>query len=212
MSARNQGAYLFRGAHHALQKSCLGARSRSHARRHRRSHAPGRLRIAHQVDASSLGSSAGAYRVNAGDKLRIVIQDLAAANGEYTVEDSGMISLPYVKQIAVGGMTYREIEQSLATTLLRQGIMTGDPVVNVAPVQLRPFYIVGEVNKPGEFEFRQGMTVLSALSAAGGYTYRASTGAVSITRTVNGAPMTARADEHTPILPGDQIRVYERWF
>ncbi|WP_233204173.1 MULTISPECIES: polysaccharide biosynthesis/export family protein [Novosphingobium] len=155
---------------------------------------------------------AGAYRVNAGDKLRIVIQDLAAANGEYTVEDSGMISLPYVKQIAVGGMTYREIEQSLATTLLRQGIMTGDPVVNVAPVQLRPFYIVGEVNKPGEFEFRQGMTVLSALSAAGGYTYRASTGAVSITRTVNGAPMTARADEHTPILPGDQIRVYERWF
>lgn len=153
-----------------------------------------------------------AYRVEAGDKLRIVIQDLTAANGDYIVEDGGMISLPYIKQVGVAGKTFREIEQNIAAILLRQGIMSGDPVVNVAAVELRPFYVVGEVNKPGEFSFRQGMTVLSALSAAGGYTYRADTSKVAITRLVNGTEVTAQATENALIQPGDRIRVYERWF
>jgi polysaccharide export outer membrane protein len=155
---------------------------------------------------------AGNYRVGAGDKLHIVVQDLQSANGDYIVEDSGAISLPYIKQIDVVGMTYREIEQGIAASLLRQGIMTGDPVVNVGPVELRPFYVVGEVNKPGQFEYRQGMTVLAAISAAGGYTYRAQTGKVAVTRIVNGKDVTAKADEFATVLPGDRIRVYERWF
>jgi len=155
---------------------------------------------------------AGNYRVGAGDKLHIVVQDLQSANGDYTVEDSGAISLPYIKQVDVAGKTYREIEQGIAASLLRQGIMTGDPVVNVGPVELRPFYVVGEVNKPGQFEYRQGMTVLAAISAAGGYTYRAQTGKVAVTRVVNGKDVTAKADEFATVLPGDRIRVYERWF
>lgn len=155
---------------------------------------------------------AGAYKVGAGDKLHIVVQDLQSANGDYIVEDSGAISLPYIKQVNVAGLTYREIEQGIAASLLRQGIMTGDPVVNVGPVELRPFYVVGEVNKPGQFEYRQGMTVLAAISAAGGYTYRAKTGKVAVTRVLNGKDVTASADEFAVILPGDRIRVYERWF
>ncbi|MBO9725388.1 MAG: polysaccharide export protein [Novosphingobium sp.] len=155
---------------------------------------------------------AGNYRVGAGDKLHIVVQDLQSANGDYIVEDSGAISLPYIKQVDVAGMTYREIEQGIAASLLRQGIMTGDPVVNVGPVELRPFYVVGEVNKPGQFEYRQGMTVLAAISAAGGYTYRAKTGKVAVTRIVGGKDVTASADEFATVLPGDRIRVYERWF
>lgn len=155
---------------------------------------------------------AGPYRVGAGDKLHIVVQDLTAVNGDYTVEDTGSISLPYIKQITVAGMTYREIEQGITAALLRQGIMTGDPVVNVGPIELRPFFVMGEVNQPGQFPYRQGMTVLSALSAAGGYTYRAKTGQVAITRLVDGKEVTARAEENTPVLPGDTIRVYERWF
>ena len=137
----------------------------------------------------------GPYRVAPGDKLHILVQDLTAANGDYIVQDGGMVSLPYIKQIAVGGKTFREIEDNISAALLRQGIMSGDPVVNVAPVELRPFYVVGEVNKPGEFRYRQGMTVLSALSAAGGYTYRASTTSVAITRMVDGKEVTARGLE-----------------
>lgn len=154
----------------------------------------------------------GPYRVAPGDKVHIVIQDLPTANGDYIVEDGGMISLPYIKQIEVGGKTFREIEEGISTGLVSQGIMNGSPVVNVAPVELRPIYVLGEVNKPGEFDYRQGMTVLSALSAAGGYTYRAATNKFAITRMVNGSEVTAQATEETPILPGDRIRVFERWF
>jgi polysaccharide export outer membrane protein len=111
----------------------------------------------------------------------------------------------------VRGKTFREIEDAIENTYRTAGILT-NPLVTVQPGELRPFYVMGEVNKPGEYAYRQGMTVLAALSAAGGYTYRAQTGSVAITRTTNGQNVEARGTEDTPIQPGDRIRVYERWF
>lgn len=151
------------------------------------------------------------YRAGAGDKIRVTVQDLTAADGEYEVDDSGSISLPLVKAISVDGLTLREIESQVEAAYLQAGILNM-PVVSVQPVELRPFYVMGEVNQPGEFKYRQGMTVLAALSAAGGYTYRAKTGEVAITRTVQGKEVTTRADESTRVLPGDRIKVLERWF
>ncbi|MFV0645149.1 MAG: polysaccharide biosynthesis/export family protein [Sphingomonadaceae bacterium] len=151
------------------------------------------------------------YRVNSGDKIRIAIQDIETADGEYTVDGSGAISLPLVKDIKVRGLTYRQIEDGIETAYLNAGILTS-PIVNVQPVHLRTFYIMGEVNRPGEFDYREGMTVFGALSAAGGYTYRARTGEVALTRSVDGQDVTSRGTENTLVLPGDRIRVYERWF
>jgi polysaccharide export outer membrane protein len=116
-----------------------------------------------------------------------------------------------VKDVVVRGKGFREIEDAIANAYRAGGILT-NPLVTVQPGVLRPFYVMGEVNKPGEYAYRQGMTVLAALSAAGGYTYRAQTGAVAIIRTTNGQDVEARASEDTPIQPGDRIRVYERWF
>ena len=87
-----------------------------------------------------------------------------------------------------------------------------EPIISVQPGASRPFYVIGEVKGAGEFTYRQGMTVLSAISAAGGYTYRAKEGEVEIVRNINGKQARMRASEDTPILPGDRIRVYERWF
>lgn len=153
----------------------------------------------------------GEYRVDTGDTLQIAIQDLDAADGQYVVDDSGAISLPMVKEITVRGLTFREIGSRIEEQYRSAGILN-TPIVNVQPATLRPFYVLGEVSEPGEFAYRQGMTVLAAISAAGGYTYRASTGEVEITRTINGREVTGRADENSPIQPGDRIRVFERWF
>jgi polysaccharide export outer membrane protein len=153
----------------------------------------------------------GAYRVESGDQLLITVQNLDAAKGEYVIDDSGAISLPMIKDVTVRGKTFREIEDAIENTYRTAGILTS-PLVTVQPGVLRPFYVMGEVNKPGEYAYRQGMTVLAALSAAGGYTYRAQTGNVAITRTTNGQNVEAKATEDTPIQPGDRIRVYERWF
>lgn len=152
------------------------------------------------------------YQVAAGDKIHIAVQDLANVDGDYLVEEGGTISLPLIMNVPVAGLSYREIEQGIARKLISDGILVGQPIVNVRPVELRPFYVTGEVNHPGEFPYRYGMTVLSALSAAGGYTYRASTGKVAITRLVDGRDVVAKATETTPVQPGDRIQVYERWF
>jgi polysaccharide export outer membrane protein len=151
------------------------------------------------------------YRVDTGDRLQIAVQDLDVANGEYVIDDSGHVSLPMIEPVPVRGLSFREVENTLEQALLAGGILNS-PAVNVQPVSLRPFYVLGEVNSPGEFDYRQGITVLSALAAAGGYTYRAKSGKVAITRTMDGKQVTFQADENAAVLPGDRIRVFERWF
>ena len=72
----------------------------------------------------------------------------------------------------------------------------------------RPFYIVGEIRRPGEYDYRNGMTLLNVAALAGGYTYRARTSAATIER----GACTMRARPDTPVLPDDVIRVPERFF
>lgn len=151
------------------------------------------------------------YRLGTGDKIRLNVYGLDAMNAEYTVGDSGFLSLPMIQGVTVAGMTLRDVEQAIANKLREQQILR-DPVVNVQYVTLRPFYIMGEVRNPGEYAFRPGTTVQSAVALAGGFTYRATTGAVAITRVVNGREVTGSARQDTPIIPGDRIRVFEKWF
>jgi protein involved in polysaccharide export with SLBB domain len=148
------------------------------------------------------------YRVGVGDKIRVVVQDLKDLNADYVVDET---SFPMIKQVPVRDKTYREVELAVEDALRKQQILV-NPKVSVQPLDLRPLYIMGEVNRPGEYPFRQGMTVFSAVSVAGGYTYRAKSGEVSLTRTIDGRPVTRSAREDAMVLPGDQIRIYERWF
>jgi polysaccharide export outer membrane protein len=152
-----------------------------------------------------------AYRMEAGDKIRVAIQDADPPAAEYTIDESGSVSLPLISNIVVRGMTNREAEAAIQNELISRGIFR-HPLVTVEAVELRPFYVLGEVNRPGEYQFRQGTTVLAAVSVAGGYTYRAKTSVVAVTRTIEGRQITSAATEHDLVMPGDRIRVYERWF
>ena len=151
------------------------------------------------------------YRMQPGDELLVTIQDVEQNDRSYVIDSGGMISLPLLQEVAVAGLGLREIERKIAEGYRARNVLT-DPIISVQPGALRPFYVIGEVKGAGEFTYRQGMTVLSAVSAAGGYTYRAKEGEVEIVRNINGMEVRSRAGEETPILPGDRIRVYERWF
>ncbi|WP_379923352.1 polysaccharide biosynthesis/export family protein [Erythrobacter sp. R86502] len=150
-------------------------------------------------------------QVAPGDKIRIAVQDLPAVNGDYAVDETGSISVPLIKQVKVAGLSYARIEEALTRRLIDQDILK-NPVVTVQGLDLRPVYIIGEVRQPGELVYRQGLTVFAAVSMAGGYTYRAKTGSVAITRTIDGREVTSVAAEDAVLLPGDRIRVYESWF
>ncbi len=149
-------------------------------------------------------------RIAPGDKVRVTVQDLDAVSGEYIVDETGTISFPLVRQIKVAGLSYAEMENAITERLVSADVLK-TPNVAVQPLELRPIYIMGEVRQPGEYAYRQGLTVFAAISMAGGYTYRANTGQVAITRMVGERQITGVASEDSMILPGDRIRIYESW-
>lgn len=151
------------------------------------------------------------YRLAEGDKIRLTVYGLDPVNNEYVVPASGSLSLPIVEQVTARGRTLAELEEAIEARLAERQILNR-PVVNVQLLTLRPFYVLGEVRTPGEYQYRPGTTVLAAISAAGGYTYRAKQRTVAITRNVDGRELTGTATEDAPVLPGDRIRVYEKWF
>jgi polysaccharide biosynthesis/export protein len=107
---------------------------------------------------------------------------------------------------AAGGST-EEIEGRIAQRL-KTGRYITNPQVNVSVVSYRPFYILGEVTRPGGYPYASGMRVLSAVAAAQGYTYRANQDYVIITR--NGEDK--RADVFSSVRPDDIIRIPARYF
>ena len=151
------------------------------------------------------------YRLAAGDKIRLQVYGLDSFNSEYVIGDSGLLSLPMIDSIPVSGMTLQEVEQSVKRRLAEQQILR-DPVVSAQHIQLRPFYIMGEVRNPGEYAYRPGTTVMSAVALAGGFTYRASNRSVAVTRTIDGREITGSATQDSKVQPGDRIRVFEKWF
>ena len=150
-------------------------------------------------------------RLAPGDKVRIAVVDLEAMDGDYVVDETGTVSLPLIERITAAGLSYNEMQAAIASRLVQADVLRS-PNVTVQPLELRPIYIMGEVRTPGEYAYRQGLTVFAAVSMAGGYTYRAQTGEVAVTRTVDNRSVTAVADEESVILPGDRIMVHERWF
>jgi protein involved in polysaccharide export with SLBB domain len=151
------------------------------------------------------------HKIEPGDKIRITVLDLQGADGEYSIDQSGIISLPLVEDVKIAGLTLREAERAIEQVLLDRRILVR-PTVTLQALSVRPVYILGEVGKPGEYAYKEGLTVFSVISLAGGYTYRADTRSVMITRMVNGQKVTGKADENTIVMPGDQIRVVEKWF
>jgi polysaccharide export outer membrane protein len=151
-----------------------------------------------------------AYRLGAGDKLRIQVFGAEDMSGEFTVGDSGLIAAPLIGPVKAQGLTVPQLEEGIREKL-RQGYFK-EPRLNVEILSYRPFYIVGEVAKPGPYPYASGMTVLSAVAMAGGYTYRANENFVVVQRRLNGSAEEGKASITSRILPDDIIRVPERYF
>ena len=79
-------------------------------------------------------------------------------------------------------------------------------------INYRPFYILGEVGRPGEYPFNSGLTVLNAVAAAGGFTYRANKKVVFIKSANGNQEVPFALDTNTVVKPGDTLRIGERIF
>jgi polysaccharide export outer membrane protein len=151
------------------------------------------------------------YQLGVGDRIRVTVQGVDAANREYTVSDTGNISMPLIGIIKVGGLTPHEVETRIAARATELQIR-GNPSTTVEVEQYRPFFILGEVQRPGLYPYTPGMTVRTAVAIAGGYTFRAEEDHVAITRTTGGKAVEGRASPSTAVQPNDTVYVYESWF
>lgn len=152
-----------------------------------------------------------AYKLGGGDKISVNVFGESNITGTYQVDASGAISLPLVGRIEVGDRTPAMAEQELIARLKR-GDIVQDPQVTVSVIEYRPFYVVGEVARPGAYSFFNGFTVLNALALAGGQTYRADLSKISIVRRTKAGETKVPTGSMAAIQPGDVVIVPERNF
>ncbi|MEZ5864675.1 MAG: polysaccharide biosynthesis/export family protein [Geminicoccaceae bacterium] len=153
--------------------------------------------------------SAPAYTLDSGDRIRIVVFRHEDLSGEFEIDGAGTFAMPLIGEVNAAGLTVRQLEDRIATRL-KDGYLV-DPQVSIEVLNYRPFFILGEVNAPGSYPYVSGMSVINAVAVAGGFTYRAKEDAIEIQRGGSGAPSVVVTVD-TPILPGDILRVPERFF
>ena len=154
--------------------------------------------------------TASTYVLGPNDRVRVKVYGEPDITGEYEVDSTGQISIPLAGHVRAGGLTTRQLEGTI-TSALAKGIVR-DPRVNVEVALYRPYYILGEVKKSGEFPYRLGLTVLDAVASAGGFTYRANENKVFLRRAGTSAEEVYSLDVPVPVFPGDNIRIPERYF
>ena len=163
-----------------------------------------------QAAEANIPSIAPAYVLGSGDQLRIIVFGEEDLSGEFFIDGAGMVSLPLVGEVSAAGKTLTEFRAELETRL-SDGYLN-DPRVSAEVLNYRPFYILGEVEESGEYPYTDGLTVMNAVARAGGFTYRANTRVVFIKRSDTQAEIEVPLTATLRVMPGDTIRIAERFF
>jgi polysaccharide export outer membrane protein len=148
----------------------------------------------------------GLYRLGPGDKLRVTVFNETDLSGEFAVDGQGFVRLPLVGQLPAAGLTTYALESRIADAFVSGGYLV-TPRVSVEITGYRPFYIIGEVSKPGEYAYVNAMTAQYAIALAGGYTDRAVESTLWVRHQGESKETEYPADETTRIYPGDVVRV-----
>jgi len=164
---------------------------------------------AQSAGAAPSVSGVSDYVLGVGDKLQVTVFGEDDLSGEFQVSSTGIVSMPLIGEVKAAGLTASQV-QTIIAQKLADGYMK-DPHVSLQVSTYRPFFIVGEVMKPGSYTYVNGMTVINAVALAGGYTYRADKDDIKLR---HGGPQgqEEKAGESTAVVPGDVITVPERFF
>jgi polysaccharide export outer membrane protein len=152
----------------------------------------------------------GSYRLDAGDRLRVVVYGQEGLTNTYAIDAGGSITMPLIGSVPARGRTPAGLASEI-TTKLRNGFIR-EPSVAVEIEAYRPFFILGEVAAPGQYPYVPNMSVESAVAIAGGFSPRARRDNVTLTHTDASGPTRMVVPLGTAISPGDTVLVGERWF
>jgi len=150
------------------------------------------------------------YRLGVGDKIKLTIFGEADMSGTYEVNAVGNVPVSLIGEVPAKGRGIAEFREAVRQKL-SEGYLT-NPKVSVEVVNFRPIYIHGEVRSGGEFPYKNGLKLRDAIALAGGYTYRANETHVVLVREGSPAQVKLALPADIDVLPGDNIRVPERFF
>jgi protein involved in polysaccharide export with SLBB domain len=135
---------------------------------------------------------ADAYRLGPQDRLRIKVVEYRAGKGEtfewtalnadYAVNPQGAVSIPVLGDVPAAGKTTEEFSETVSDTLQKRAGLENRPAVSVEVITFRPVYLLGDVQTPGEYAYRPGLTVLQAVSLSGGFYRLPDTGLLRLGR------------------------------
>lgn len=158
----------------------------------------------------SLCCKASEYELGPGDKVHIVVYGEADLTTDVKIDKSGFISFPFLDDIQVIGLSTKKLEKVIKEGLLGDYLV--DPQVSVSIAMYRPFFIHGQVKRPGGYPYQDGLTLDKAIAIAGGLSNRASTSDWKITRIVNSVKVTLAGNVATEISPDDIIKIEQSFF
>lgn len=156
------------------------------------------------------GDNVSDYRLGAGDKLGITVFNEKELSMEVRLSDAGSFLYPFLGEVVAKNKTISDV-QALLTRQLKDGYLV-DPKVYVNILEYRPFFVNGEVNKPGGFPFQPGLTIRKAISLAGGLTPRASLTKIYVIHENDPAGMPRLTLLSAVLLPGDIVTVDQSFF
>ncbi|OJY44966.1 MAG: hypothetical protein BGP08_01075 [Rhizobiales bacterium 64-17] len=160
--------------------------------------------------AESSRVPAGIYALGPNDQVKVQVYNEPTISGDYTVDGAGFLAIPVAGRVRALGLTTTQLERRI-TAKLNGGILK-DARVTVQVSGYAPFYIRGEVKKPGEFPYKPGLTLGDAVALAGGYTYRADENKAYVRSAGSAVEIARPLDVDRPVSPGENIRIPERFF
>jgi len=151
------------------------------------------------------------YKLGPNDRVRIIVFGQPTLTGEYSLDGNGVLAFPLIGNIPAQGVTTAELLKLIAAKLEPDYLI--NPSVSAEVVTRRPFYVIGEVHKPGNYPYVTDMTALNAVAMAGGFTYRARKNDFYVKRLdQSGKMVRIEAKSGTVLRPGDTLEVRERMF
>jgi polysaccharide biosynthesis/export protein len=172
------------------------------------SHAYAATRVAYAAPMPA--AHGAAYRLDAGDRLRVVVYGQEGLTNTYAIDAGGSITMPLIGAVAARGRTPAGLASEISARL-RNGFIR-DPSVAVEIETYRPFFILGEVAAPGQYPYVPNMSVESAVAIAGGFSPRAQRDRVTLTHHEGAGADRIVVPLGTAVGPGDTVLVGERWF
>jgi polysaccharide export outer membrane protein len=164
--------------------------------------------------AASLIPDPNTYIIGPSDMLTITIWKEPTLSGNQLVRPDGMISLALVGDVQASGLTPVELSTSIAERL-KKYLQNPTATVVVVQINSKRVYLIGEIGKRGPLEMTPGMTVLQAISSAGGVTDFANTKKIYILRRTPGGQLKipvhykeavqGYSAQNLPLQPGDTI-------